>query len=143
RRRRRVVRGSAAVGGAREGVVARSRSRGRMKELDEFERAFLDGKRHDADSALSRALSVANESDDARNELYAEAVRRLVHEHPGVAAGFALCAGALVESGADPAPLAMALRAPLVRMLESAAPFLERAHKLPAAPDGDDSDDVV
>lgn len=54
---------------------------------------------------------------------------------PNQAADVALTLGALVELGADPAPLAKALRAPLTRWVSAAARFAEQLADFDDAPD--------
>src|SRR6516225_6740436 len=109
--------------------------------FDEFERVFLGGDAKQAGAELSRILGEATQSNVERDATYAEAVRRSASDHPGLGARYALCAGALVENGADPLELANAIRTPLARTLARAAPFLRRAWELPEARDDDEENE--
>jgi hypothetical protein len=62
---------------------------------------------------------------------------------PNDAADVALVLGALVEDGADPEPLALALLAPLERWLKAAGRFAAEAAELERAPDEANEDDVI
>ena len=62
---------------------------------------------------------------------------------PNQAADVALILGALVELGADPAPLARALLAPLTRWVSAAVRFASQAQDFDDAPDDIAEDDVL
>ncbi len=61
---------------------------------------------------------------EERAHVYEELTRWVNHERAGLAARFAIQAGALIEAGCDPGPLATAIVTPLVRVLRDAERFL-------------------
>src|SRR5262245_22943512 len=77
-----------------------------------------------------------------RAEAMAELVKRVDHEHPGLAAYLALAGGALVEDGEEAEALGRALIAPLERALVAASRMLDHvAHLADAELDEDEDGD--
>ena len=60
----------------------------------------------------------------ARSQLYEELTRWVAHERAGLGARFAIQAGALIEAGCDPAPLARAIAQPLTQVFKDAERFV-------------------
>lgn len=80
-------------------------------------------------SEISRLVRETNETPE-RDVLYRELVGRLGAPSARIGACFAIAAGAMVESGADPQPLGHAIRAPLTRALIAAKRCIELAETI-------------
>jgi hypothetical protein len=76
-----------------------------------------------------------------RAETMRELVKRVDHEHSGLAAYLALAGGALVEDGEEAGALGRALVAPLVRTLVAAGRMLDHVAHLPDAEVDDEEDE--
>src|SRR5689334_20217169 len=68
-----------------------------------------------------------------RASAMAELVKRVDHEHPGLASYLALAGGAMVEDGEEASVLGRALIAPLERSLVAAARMIDHVAHLPDA----------
>jgi hypothetical protein len=106
--------------------------------LEVIEQLFFSDRRQ----AMEK-LSDFVESAEGKNAAAAlrEIVKRVDHEHPGLAAYLALAGGAIIEQGEDASALGRALVAPLERSLVAAGRMLDHVAHLPDAPTDEDEDD--
>jgi hypothetical protein len=129
------------VGGLLTGLAA-SRSgeyRGVVhpRTLDAIERATLESFEEGEGIVAACVPEVVDAPLERRERSYEALLARVDHRDPGCSAMFALAAGALIESGLDPEPLALAVVRPLTRTLSSARPFVDGIAKLPDADEGE------
>ncbi|HEY5925600.1 MAG TPA: hypothetical protein VIV11_28135, partial [Kofleriaceae bacterium] len=106
--------------------------------LEVIEQLFFTDRRQ-AMEKLSEFVEAAQGR--SRTAAMSELVRRVDHEHPGLAAYLALAGGAIVEDGEEATALGRALIAPLERTLVAAARMLAHVAHLPDAKHDDDDED--